>query len=48
MIATALTAHGLSDVQVVELGGLAGNVSSVLLQVTGQHNGRQFVVKVPL
>lgn len=48
LIATALTAHGLGAVQVVELAGAAGNVSSVLLQVTGQHNGRDFTVKVPL
>lgn len=48
MIATALTGHGLTAVQVSELAGTAGNVSSVLLQVTGQHNGRNFIVKVPL
>ena len=48
MIETALTGHGLASVQVSELAGAAGNVSSVVLQVTGQHNGRQFVVSVPL
>lgn len=48
MIERALTAHGLAGVQVTEQPGAAGNVSSVLLQVTGQHNGRNFTVKVPL
>lgn len=50
MIATALAKRdpGLTNIEVTELGGAAGNVSSVLLQVAGQHNGRQFVVKVPL
>ncbi|MBI1175678.1 MAG: baseplate assembly protein [Sideroxydans sp.] len=48
MISTALTSHGLTNVQVTELPGTAGNVSSVLLQVSGQHNGRNFLIKVPL
>ncbi len=48
MVENALTGHGLTSVQVSEVGGSAGNVSSVFMQVTGQHNGRQFVVKVPL
>lgn len=48
MIETALTGHGLATVQVSELAGASGNVSSVLLQVTGQHNGRNFTVKVSL
>lgn len=48
MIEATLTSHGLTSVQVSELAGAAGNVSSVLLQVTGSHNGRKFVVKVPL
>lgn len=50
MIATALAKRdpALTGIEVTELGGSAGNVSSVFLQVAGQHNGRQFVVKVPL
>lgn len=50
MIATALAKRDpdLTGIEVTELGGSAGNVSSVFLQVSGQHNGRQFVVKVPL
>lgn len=48
MIETALTGHGLAAVQVSELAGVSGNVSSVFLQVTGQHNGRKFAVRVPL
>lgn len=46
-VTIALTAHGLSSVAVTDVGA-AGNVSSVALQVTGQHNGRQFLVSVPL
>lgn len=50
MIANALSKSslGLTGVQVTELTGSAGNVSSVFIQVIGQHNGRQFIVKVPL
>ncbi|MBI5919024.1 MAG: phage GP46 family protein [Nitrosomonadales bacterium] len=48
MIADALTAHGLTQVKVTELTGSEGNVSSVYIQATGLHNGRQFIVKVPL
>lgn len=50
MIAAALSAHepALTGVEVSELAGAPGNVSSVFLQVTGQHNGRKFVVKVGL
>lgn len=50
MVAAALSKRdpGLTGVEVTELPGAAGNVSSVLLQVTGLHNGRQFVVKVHL
>lgn len=50
MIAAALLNRepGLADVEVSELAGSSGNVSSVLLQVTGQHNGRKFAVRVPL
>jgi phage gp46-like protein len=39
---------GLTDVQVTEVTPSAGNVSRVFVQVTGWHNGRQFLVKVPL
>lgn len=50
MVAAALSKRepGLTGVEVAELAGAPGNVSSVLLQVTGQHNGRKFVVSVPL
>lgn len=37
----------LKDIQVSEITGSAGNVSRVVVQVTGTHNGRQFLVKVP-
>lgn len=48
IIEQALTGHGLSEVQVTEQSAAAGNVSSVFLQVSGQHNGRDFMMKVPL
>lgn len=50
MIAAALSKRepGLTGVSVSELAGGSGNVSSVFLQVTGQHNGRKFAVRVPL
>lgn len=50
MVAAALSARspGLTGIEVTELEGAAGNVSRVLLQVTGQHNGRKFAVRVPL
>lgn len=48
MISNALTQHGLQQVQVVESGGMAGTVSSVFVTITGLHNERQFIVKVPL
>jgi len=50
MIESALSKRdpALTGVSVSEQAGVAGNVSSVSLQVTGQHNGRQFVVEVPL
>lgn len=40
----------LTDVEVTETipTDAAGNVSSVVLSVSGFHNGRQFLVKVPL
>ncbi len=37
----------LKDIQVSEVSGSTGNVSRVFVQVTGTHNGRQFLVKVP-
>jgi hypothetical protein len=50
MITTVLSGRdpGLIGIEVTEQAGSAGNVSSVFLQVAGKHNGRQFVVKVPL
>jgi hypothetical protein len=40
----------LTDVTVedVSANAAAGSVSSMVLAVSGQHNGRQFLVKVPL
>ena len=37
----------LKDVQVSEVTGSAGNVSRVFVQITGTHNGHQFLVKAP-
>ncbi|MEQ1667125.1 MAG: phage GP46 family protein [Sulfuriferula sp.] len=48
MISAALVKCGLQSVQVTELAGSAGHVSRVSLQMSGLHNGRQFLVKVPL
>ena len=48
MISNALSQHGLSQVQITEPSGVSGNVSSVFLNITGLHNDRQFIVKVPL
>ncbi len=50
MIADSLskTDPGLTGVQITEVTPSAGNVSSVFVQVTGLHNGRPFLVKVPL
>ncbi|WP_199032096.1 phage GP46 family protein [Ralstonia sp. ASV6] len=51
MIRRALTAQSpaLTDVAVEEVTTeAAGNVSSVVLQVTGFHNGRKFIVRAPL
>jgi len=39
--------NALSDITVTDITD-ARNVSSVILQITGQHNGRQFIMKVPL
>lgn len=52
MVRTALTtrAPALSGVEVqeVKLTDPAGNISSVLLEVAGFHNGRKFIVRAPL
>lgn len=48
MIREALTRHGLQQVQVIESGSPAGNVSGVFLQISGLHNERQFTVSIPL
>lgn len=48
LIKNALTQHGMTGVEITELPSSAGNVSRVTLQVTGLHNGRQAIVKVPL
>lgn len=36
------------DVAVVTPDQATGNISSVMLQITGTHNGREFIVNVPL
>ena len=46
-VETALLNHGLTDVVVSEL-PFAGNVSSVVMVITGLHNGRKFTINVPL
>ena len=50
MIEAALSKRdpALTGVSISEQAGVAGNVSSVFLQVTGLHNGRKFAVRVPL
>lgn len=52
MVRTALTvrAPALTDIDVQEVlqDDSAGNVSSVLMQVTGLHNGRKFIVRASL
>jgi phage gp46-like protein len=52
MVRSALAAasSALTDVAVEEVStdAVAGNVSSVFLRVSGFHNGRKFIVKVPL
>ena len=48
MVVKSLTDHGLSQVEITELDGLAGNVSRVQMRLAGAHNGRQFLLKVPL
>ncbi len=49
MVRTALQARapGLVDVTVSEITP-AGIVSSVVMEIAGQHNGRKFTVRVPL
>lgn len=49
MVQTALIsrAPALADITVVDE-TTAGSVSSVFISVSGSHNGRQFIVKVPL
>lgn len=37
----------LTDIEVSEVSD-AGNVSSVVMAISGRHNGRQFLLKVPL
>lgn len=52
MIKTALMAHSsaLTDIVVneVTLSEPAGNISSVFMEISGLHNGRQFLVRVQL
>ena len=52
MVQAALTirAPALTGVEVQEVTQTAasGNVSSVVLQITGFHNGRKFIVEAPL
>lgn len=38
----------LAGIEITEQAGVAGNISSVFIQVAGTHNGRKFIVKVPL
>lgn len=47
--ALVMRAPGLTDVAVTELVSEgAGSVSSVVLDISGSHNGRRFLIKVPL
>lgn len=50
MIRSALStrAPALEGVEVREVPQSAGNTSSVLLEVSGLHNGRKFIVRAPL
>ncbi len=51
MVRTALIAQApaLTNVNVQEVTNeSAGNVSSVVLEVSGSHNGRKFIVRAPL
>lgn len=49
MVRTALKKHVpvLKDIEITEAAA-AGNVSRVSLDITGTHNGRKFIVRVPL
>lgn len=49
MVRTTLLSHGVSGVSIqeVELGG-SGSVSAVVLEISGSHNGRRFVIRTPL
>jgi phage gp46-like protein len=44
----SIRAPGLTNIQVTDVSTSAGNISSVVVQITGLHNGRQFLVKAPL
>lgn len=47
--ALMVRAPGLTDIEVVEVvGDGAGRVSSVVMDISGSHNGRRFLIKVPL
>lgn len=49
MVYTALDGRdGLSNIVVDEVEAPAGSVSSVFMRVAGFHNGRQFVIGIPL
>lgn len=50
MVRQALATHApaLANIEISDLTSHPGNVSSVILKVTGTHNGRQFIVNVPL
>lgn len=50
MVRQALARHApdLADIEISDLTTHPGNVSSVILKVTGTHNGRKFIVNVPL
>ncbi|MCL1961397.1 MAG: phage GP46 family protein [Desulfovibrionaceae bacterium] len=43
-------AHAMTGIAVSEVkaSGAAGNISSVFIEITGLHNGRKFLVRVPL
>ena len=47
MVEQALLDHGLTEVSVSEQ-AVAGSVSSLFMQISGLHNGRQFNLSVPL
>lgn len=48
MVRTALVMHGLTDLSILDVTPAAGSVSSLLLEISGRHDGRQFVTRVPL